>query len=199
MLLRVPALFRLAADFFFADDFEREGEPERDDVFVFAFDLAFVALFDVERAVEAFDFARDFVVDLVFDFAFVVDFDLERDELFAFDLAFVFVFAFAFDFAFEREPLEREAAFLRAPLFRVLLVRRDAGRCAEPSPCSSSPSSSDPISFLATPTAAGIATPSAVPATTFCVVERPSSSSFDMLTSRAPASRLRASAFTVRR
>jgi len=50
---------------------------------------------------------------------------------------------------------------------------------------SSSSSWSEPISFLATPTAAGIATPSAVPATTFCVVDRPSSS-FDMVTSEGP-------------
>jgi hypothetical protein len=41
---------------------------------------------------------------------------------------------------------------------------------------SSSSSSPSPSSFFATPTAAGTATPRAAPATTFCVVDMPSSS-----------------------
>jgi len=211
---RVVELFAFALDFAFV--FEREVDVARvfvfvfDVVLVFVFDLAFdEALFVFRRAVDfdfeldleadfafALDFARDFDVDLDFDadvdldfdFAFDVDFDLD----FAFDLDFDLDLAFADD-------------FVRAPLFLdVDALRRDPPREPEPAAAPSSSdspspsSSSEPISFFATPTAAGIATPSAVPATTFCVVERPSSSSFDMLTSRAPASRWRASPISPR-
>jgi hypothetical protein len=46
--------------------------------------------------------------------------------------------------------------------------------CREPPPPPSSWSSLSPISFLATPTAAGTAMPSAAPATTFLPVDMPS-------------------------
>ena len=61
---------------------------------------------------------------------------------------------------------------------RPELLERDALRppCCErpPSPSPSSWSSLSPISFLATPTAAGTATPIAAPATTFLPVDIPS-------------------------
>jgi hypothetical protein len=73
-----------------------------------------------------------------------------------------------------REPLERPELFERAELRRP---------CCEPPPslplCSSS--SPLPINFLATPTAAGTATPIAAPATTFLPVERPSPFSFSSI------------------
>lgn len=150
LLLRVAALFRLVPDFFFVDDFEREDEPARDVAFVFVFDLVFDALLVFERVVADFDFAR----------VFAFDFDLVAED-----------FAVGFDLDFEPELLAREAVFLRAPLFRVLLFRRDDGRRdSEDSPCSSSPSSSEPISFFATPTAgpvrsssSGMSAPSSPP------------------------------------
>jgi hypothetical protein len=134
----------------------------------------------------------DFVFALEVDLTLV--FDVERfafDPDFVFDRALVFVldFAFAFDDVFDLvlDDLPRE------DVFRVELPRPRVDRRPLPSPPPSSPESSSELrSFFATPTAAGIATPSAVPATTFLVVDRPSSSSFDMLTSRAPASRRRA-------
>lgn len=63
---------------------------------------------------------------------------------------------------------------------RPELLERDALRrpcCDRPPPPPSSWSSLSPISFLATPTAAGTATPSAAPATTFLLVDMPSLSS----------------------
>lgn len=63
---------------------------------------------------------------------------------------------------------------------RLELLERDALRrpcCDRPPPPPSSWSSLSPISFLATPTAAGTATPSAAPATTFLLVDMPSLSS----------------------
>jgi hypothetical protein len=62
-----------------------------------------------------------------------------------------------------------------------------------PRPSSSpSPESPSPISFFATPTAAGIATPNAAPATTLCVVDRPSVSlSFPSCSSSAAMVHLR--------
>jgi len=90
-----------------------------------------------------------------------------------------------------REP---DVVGLREPdVVRPDELRADVLRRLEVEPPDSRPlslessSPSEPISFLATPTAAGIATPSAVPATTFLVVDRPSSSLFDMVTSRDPA------------
>lgn len=104
---------------------------------------------------------------------------------------------------FVREPLERDPPrdelLLREPDRLVPRPRDDAERArlvptvfrlcelpppdAPPSPSSSdsddSPSSSSPpspSSFFATPTAAGTATPRAAPATTFWVVDMPSSS-----------------------
>jgi len=114
------------------------------------------------------------------------------------------------DFAFEVDPdallafavVLRVLAFFGAVL-RALDVPPDEPRADEPlrllveppevlprlrvEPLSFDSSSSELMSFFATPTAAGIATPSAVPATTFLVVDRPSSSLFDMVTSRDPA------------
>jgi len=59
---------------------------------------------------------------------------------------------------------------------RPELLERDAPRppCGERPPPPSSWSSLSPISFLATPTAAGTATPIAAPATTFLPVDIPS-------------------------
>jgi hypothetical protein len=155
--------------------------------FVFAFDLAFDFVFDRDEALFDFDFDLDFDFEPAFD----LDFDVDFDELF-FEALFVLLFDLLFALLFERD----------FDFADDVLRERDGRRCDDPPlsespspPPSPSPSSSEPISFFATPTAAGIATPSAVPATTFCVVERPSSSSFDMLTSRAPASRRRASGY----
>jgi hypothetical protein len=175
--------------------FDFDLEVERDEP-VFDFDRADDFL-EPERDVEALalDFEPLFVFvfdrDELFDFDFDFDFD---DELFDFDRDFDFDFDFEEDFrppdveVFRPEVLRELELFLDPdPLRRVDPPRRpelDSSPSPESSP---SPSSSEPISFLATPTAAGIATPSAVPATTFCVVERPSSSSFDMLTSCAAA------------
>jgi hypothetical protein len=67
------------------------------------------------------------------------------------------------------------AADERPEVFRAVLaraVRRPPVRAPPSSPSSESP----PISFFATPTAAGTATPIAAPATTFCGVESPVSS-----------------------
>ncbi|HZU20836.1 MAG TPA: hypothetical protein VE982_06430 [Gaiellaceae bacterium] len=178
-------------------------DRERADVLRFgdadlAFDLAFVFDFDFDAAR---DFEAAFDLDFVADFDF--DFDFERDDAdFAFDFAFVLDFAlelfdrppvffvldfFVLDF-FARDDLFALDFFRELADLRRAEVERRRGSAAD---CSSSPddSSSEPISFFATPTAAGIATPSAVPATTFCAVDRPSSSSFDMVTSRAPTSR----------
>jgi hypothetical protein len=87
----------------------------------------------------------------------------------------------------EREPLERDPperdAFEREPEPPEREPRprdvpeREPEPPSPPSPPSSPPSSSSPINFFATVTAAGIATPSAAPATTFCGVDMPSSSS----------------------
>jgi hypothetical protein len=174
-------LFRLEADFFFADD--RDLPVDFDDEALFALDFVFelVFVFDFDLVLAFEPAVDDFVFDRVF--AFDVDFAL------AFDFDFALDFDFDFDFDFAPDVFAREADVFRAPVFRELPLRRVVRRSDPPS---SSVSSSEPISFFATPTAAGIATPSAVPATTFCVVERPSSSSFDMLTSRAPALGLRA-------
>jgi hypothetical protein len=139
-----------------------------DEVFRFGADLVFAFVFDL-----AFDLVLAFDADLVLALAFVFDLALDADLVLAFvfelvfdaDLALVFVFdlAFVFDFADDD---------LRVALFRAEEPRRVVARRGS----SPSPSPSEPISFFATPTAAGIATPSAVPATTFCVVESPSSS-----------------------
>lgn len=174
---RFIADFDFAADFRFVTDFAREDETARPDVF--RFPLVF------ERVDEVVVFDRD----LAFDLAFVFDFE---DALLVFEDAL-------FDFVFDPVDLDRDVDFLRAPEADGFRDRDGWREVDPPSPPSPSPSpagsSLDPISFFATPTAAGIATPSAVPATTFCVVESPSSSSSDMLTSRALASRLRASRY----
>jgi hypothetical protein len=67
--------------------------------------------------------------------------------------------------------------------FLLVLDRRRAGGALLPSDSASS----SPLlkSFLATPTAAGIATPTAAPATTFFVVDIPSSSIADVSSSLA--------------
>jgi len=140
----------------------------------------------------AVDFAFDVDPEVLFAFAVVlrgVDFfgaafralDVDRpDELRADELR-----------ADELRPDEPEPDVLRPELrpdvepeepLRLLLEPPDE----RPLSFESSSPSSELISFFATPTAAGIATPSAVPATTFWVVERPSSSLFAMVTSRGP-------------
>jgi hypothetical protein len=170
------------------------AERDREDAL---FALLFVALLVFPRAAEEvlllFVFVLVFDLALVFDFALLAVFDLDRLAVFDFDFDLVFVFAFDL----EPDVFEREVDFLRAEDVRELGARRDEPPprpreepSSEPSPASSS-SSSEPMSFFATPTAAGIATPSAVPATTFCAVDRPSSSSFDMLTSCATAAATR--------
>jgi hypothetical protein len=176
-------------------DFERDFEPD-DFVFERVFepdDFDFERVFepddfDFERVFEPddFDFERDFEPD---DFDFERDFepddfDFERDvEPDDFDLDLdLEPEDFDFDFDFEPEAFDFELdVFRRAPPPPREPDREPCDSADPPSPSSDS-SSSEPISFLATPTAAGIATPSAVPATTFCVVESPSSSSFDMVT-----------------
>jgi hypothetical protein len=69
------------------------------------------------------------------------------------------------------EPVER-ACPERAELPLDLLSER---ACFCPSACSESSPSSPPRNFFAIPTAAGTATPTAAPATTFFVVDIPSS------------------------
>jgi hypothetical protein len=92
----------------------------------------------------------------------------------------------------ERPPLEdlprldAERARLVLPLPRELPPLVEL--CSLDSDASSSPSSSPfPRNFFATPTAAGTATPSAAPATTFWVVDIPSSS-FPPFSSFIPSS-----------
>jgi hypothetical protein len=98
----------------------------------------------------------------------------------------------------ERARLVAERARLAVPLVRrrlaELLLRLDvpverrvlrAARRPVPSPPPDSDESSSPllISFLATPTAAGIATPIAAPAATFFGVDMPSSSFSSLIVS----------------
>jgi len=150
-------------------------------VFVFALRAAVVVVFLLPadlRAGAVFDFvfvaerlelalALDFVEVFVFAFVFDLAFAFDEDFAFAFDFTFELAFDFTFDFAFAFD--DERPVGLRPVVDRPL--RRS----------SSSPSSSfEPISFFATPTAAGIATPSAVPATTFCLVDSIWSSSFAM-------------------
>jgi len=164
------------ADFRFVEaDFRFEDEAD------FRFDA--VPLLDaVLRLAEpplrvVFRFEPDFVVDFERDFppaVFERELDAFRDEARLPEL-----------FDLRELVRERPLEIVRRPPPREL--DPDPSEPLSPPPSPSSDSSSEPISFLATPTAAGIATPSAVPATTFCVVERPSSSSFDMITSRTPS------------
>lgn len=153
---------------------------------VFVFREAVVFVFRFRLAVAAF------VLDFVLDFDFVLDLDFDvaafrrvaedflapdaalRDE----DAELRFrdaVFRFVADFLVEPElflfrvDVERPALLLRERDVRPAAER------AEPSPASSSESL--PMSFFATPTAAGIATPSAVPAAIFCGVDSPCCSS----------------------
>jgi hypothetical protein len=132
-------------------------------VLLFAFEADFAAVF---RLGAAFDFVL--VLDLAVDFVFALAFVAVFDFALVVDFAFVFAFDFDFDLAFD----------LAGDVFREVVFRADEPRRVVDllDPPSSSPSS-ELISFFATPTAAGIATPSAVPATTFCLVDRPSSSS----------------------
>jgi hypothetical protein len=180
---REVAVFRFVAErvFVFARDAEDFLRDAVDLVFAFVFvlerdaaDLAFVFVFVLER--DAADLAFVFVLVLARDaadlaFVFVLVFDREL-------AAFVLVFAF-----------DRAAVFFREPALREADVLRDDDRLRAPvldcDPSSDESSSSEPMSFFATPTAAGIATPRAVPATTFVVVDSPSSSSFDISTSRS--------------
>jgi hypothetical protein len=78
----------------------------------------------------------------------------------------------------ERLRLDDEVERPRLELERPPVARRRVGRssCSCAPSSSESPSSPFPISFFATPTAAGIATPSAAPAATFAGVDMPSSS-----------------------
>jgi len=167
---------------------------------VFVFREAAVFVFRFRLAVAAFVF--DFVLDL--DFVFVFDFDVAAfrrvAELPAREVdAFFFRLEdfFAPDAALRDEDAEvrfRDAVFrfvadfLADPevfLFRVvgerpalLLRERDVRPAAERAELSPAPSSESlPMSFFATPTAAGIATPSAVPAAIFCGVDSPCCSS----------------------
>jgi hypothetical protein len=73
----------------------------------------------------------------------------------------------------------------------LLLVPRLAERvpCRRPADCCASSPDDESISFFATPTAAGTATPTAAPATTFFVVDMPSSlacSSVSVMVFRLP-------------
>jgi hypothetical protein len=167
-------LFRFVAEPLFDAVLRFVELPLRDAVFRDAVFRDAVFRVDPERVV---DLERDFEPE-VFDLELDV-FDERLEALFLRELVDL------------REPVDlRELDVFRRVPPRPLVL--DLPPCDappdSPSPPSSdeSSSSSEPISFRATPTAAGIATPSAVPATTFCVVESPSSSSFDMVTSRTP-------------
>jgi hypothetical protein len=206
LLERAPDVFRLADDrerdalaFFVLEREPRDAVFDREaDVFVF------------ERERDVFVFERP-PVDLVFraDPDFVLraldDFVLRADDDLVLREPEDFVFRALDDFVFRPEDdflraddvfVFRALVFLRPLVLREedVFLRVDPRRprladlpvVPDPDSESSSESSSDPISFFATPTAAGIATPRAVPATTFCVVESPSSSSVDIFTSRAP-------------
>jgi hypothetical protein len=172
---REPADFvfeREPVDFLRApDDFVFVFERDVDDFFRAPDD--FVLVFEREPA--DFVFERD-------EDDFVLVFERDADDFFRPPDDFVFVF--------ERD----EVFFFRAPDLREADVLRDDDRRAgdrprppapDCEPSSDESSSSEPISFFATPTAAGIATPRAVPATTLVVVDSPSSSSFDIFTSRS--------------
>jgi len=181
-VFRGDALFDLLRDFVFDRAFVLEA------AFVFVFDVVLAFVFDPDFV---FDpevvFDPDFV--LAFDVAldFVADFALLFDCAFPFAFAFVFVFPLLFDDDFGRDltlDVFLRAADFRAPVLldeRALRPLDDFDRAPLPPLSPSSPSSSELINFFATPTAAGIATPSAVPATTFCAVDSPSSSSFAMV------------------
>jgi hypothetical protein len=170
------------------------------DVFVFREAAVFVFRFRLAVAAFVLDFvlALDFVFDFDFDFdvaAFRRVAELPAREVDAF--FFRLEDFFAPDAALRDEDAEvrfRDAVFrfvadfLAEPevfLFRIVVERpalllrerdvRPAAERAELSPASSSESL--PMSFFATPTAAGIATPSAVPAAIFCGVDSPCCSS----------------------
>jgi hypothetical protein len=165
-VLRAPDDFVLRADEDFVlrapDDFVFRA----DDDFVFRADDDFVFRAD-----------EDFVLRAPDDFVFRADEDfvLRADDDFVFRALVFFLRPLV---------LREEDVFRRVDPRRPVLA--DLPLEPDSDSDSSSESSSEPISFFATPTAAGIATPRAVPATTFWVVESPSSSSVDIFTSRAP-------------
>jgi hypothetical protein len=182
------ARFRLVV--FPADDFERD--------FVVAFlavaflELAFLDVAFLFEVAFAFVFVLVFVLVFVFDEAFRARdvADVRADEAFfrVLDAALLpaaDVF-FLRDVAFFRPA---DAAFFPAD---VTFLRAEEVLPVDRRPVlleSSLPEPLSPISFFATPTAAGIATPSAVPATIFWgVVSPPSSSSRAMVHLLAPAS-----------
>jgi hypothetical protein len=116
-----------------------------------------------------------------------------RDVLFRLEVVFrpVVVFRRPVDFrAVDFRVVDLRRAVRLRPLVDLALVvralRRLAGRSAR-SPSSESSESPFPISFFATPTAAGTATPIAAPAAIFFGVESPSSSPSELFTSFSSA------------
>jgi hypothetical protein len=178
----------------------------RDDVLfvrepVFAADLVFVLVFALAVLVFVLVFARD--LDALFAAVFFLAlllrvaplFVLDFDALLVFDLDALLAAVFDFDALFRFAVLLRFAVLFRfAVLLRfedaVVVLRRVVPDLRAPveralvplslslSPSLSSSWSPPPSSFFATTAAAGTARPIAVPATTFCGVERPSFSSW---------------------
>jgi hypothetical protein len=141
----------------------------------FVVELRFVV--DPRFAVERFAVVRLAVDRFAVERFAVERFAVERFAVERFAVDRFAVERFAVDRFFALDPRFAEPAFDRE---RLPPARR-RGAFPSSSPPSSLSPLSPPISFFAAPTAAGMATPSAAPATTFAGVDIPSSSELAMV------------------